>query len=185
MAHPASPGARFTIWLLSTLLVLPAQLVFAGGAVFSVGGIFMVSPFVPSMLLWPPLGLAAAAMCAAMIVQLSIVSRVHWWQFRMRLNEVARAQHGAAPVQLRSTGIRLRATRYAIEVARQHPAPALTSARAREFPSVSKRWAHPLALPRPQNPCILDRLWVVGLALVGVWLLVMLVVWLVHLALGA
>jgi len=185
MAPPASPGARFTIWLLSTLLVLPAQLVFAGGGAFSVGGIFMFSPFVPSNLVWLPLGLAVAAMCAAMIVQLSIVSRVHWWQFRMRLSEVARAQHGEAPVQLRSTGIRLRVTRYSIEVDRQDAALALSSARAREFASVSKRWAHPLALPRPQNPRMLDRLWIVGFALFGFWLLVMLVVWLAQLSLGA
>jgi hypothetical protein len=184
MAYPASPGARFAIWFGSTLLVLPFQLVFAGAAVFSIGGIFL-GGFEPSKLVWLPLGLAAVAMCAAMTVQLSIVSRVHWWQFRMRLSEVARAQHGEGPVRLRSAEVRLRFTRYSIEVAARGPVRELRPARAREFAPVSKWWAHPLALPHPENPRILDRLWIVGFVLLGFWVLIMLIAWLARAVLGA
>jgi hypothetical protein len=185
MAHPASPGARFAIWLGSTLLVLPAQLVFAGGAIFSVGGIFLQKSFEPGTLALLPVGLAVAAMLIAFLLELSIVSRLNWWRFRLRLSEVARAQHGEDPVRLRSADVRFLISRYGIELDDTRAGGELSSVRARQFAPIAERWAHPLSSVAPRRPRMINWLWIVGLAILGLWLLGALAVWAVRSLLGS
>ena len=159
------------LWVLGSLTVLPAQLVFAAAAVLCVVALIAPYGFTWGALPLVPLALSAVAMLTAMTLELATVQRVLWWRYRMRRSEVALAQHGGRSVRVRSLDVRLRFTRFGVEVDDRHYAVELSPSRARGFAPVPERWARPLSVPPPRSSRSIIRLWIGGVALFVLWVL--------------